>query len=564
MSNGQIPSKPAMIFSTTKPEFAAARFVYNYYEKTEFVQTPGLDSIDNPPRLVELSFSPISKILASNTLGEHFNGYIQQILQQSDRITSEILLQSSGYIKYTSDTERDYSFYLTTEVGSAENKSKIRAFFEQSSTVEGQQFADAPENTSIYINSTTGRPTSKSADIYSEQANESLIASDFCFDLVEASAANPFSIHSKKNYNDLTNLKALQTRTRRRTNPALIDPNVYVMPVDFLDFDNQTEVFGDISSTAGMGIVAYVIFKSEIDVLGDVIQDLGSFIITGIETSNFSDIEVKYGARYKYNIHPLYIVKPDPNENEVFAMVGAKGKSVKINCLENVPPPPLEAIQFSYRGDAKVSLSWTPPIEYGNIPDIPVNDIKGYQIFVRESYDSPFKLAKYITFNDMIGLENFPLVETIPEKYIYRCKFHATNWIINLERDRDYIVAMCVIDAHGNSSNLSPQYIVRVDSATNSTIVDFASYKGAPKQYPNMLMSDKIFLDCIKVSRKNKMTVYFDPTYTRVNLTENSVDPLSVLPDSVEGVPSYRVQLINVTKQTDKIVDIFIKDDNSN
>ena len=60
------------------------------------------------------------------------------------------------------------------------------------------------------------------------------------------------------------------------------------------------------------------------------------------------------------------------------------------------------------------------------------------------------------------------------------------------------------------------------------------------------------------------MTVYFDPTYTRVNLTENSVDPISVLPDSVEGVPSYRVQLINVTKQTDKIVDIFIKDDNSN
>ena len=60
------------------------------------------------------------------------------------------------------------------------------------------------------------------------------------------------------------------------------------------------------------------------------------------------------------------------------------------------------------------------------------------------------------------------------------------------------------------------------------------------------------------------MTVYFDPTYTRVNLTENSVDPINVLPDSTEGVPSYRVQLINVTKQTDKIVDIFIKDDNSN
>ena len=306
MSNGQIPSKPAMVFSTTKPEFAAARFLYNFYERTEFVTTPGLDAIDRPPRLIELSFSPVNKILASNNLGQHFNGFIQQILQQSDKITSEILLQSSGYIKYTSDTERNYSFYLTTDVGSGENKSKIRAFFEQSSTVQGQQFADAPENTSVFLNLTTGRPTSKSADIYSEQANESLIASDFCFDLIEASAANPFSIHSKKNHNDLNDLKALQTRTRRRTNPALVDPNVYVMPVDFLDFDNQTEVFGDISSTAGMGIVAYVIFKSEIDELGNVIQDLGSFIITGLDTSNFSDIEVKYGAKYKYNIHHVH------------------------------------------------------------------------------------------------------------------------------------------------------------------------------------------------------------------------------------------------------------------
>lgn len=285
MSNGKLASKPVMVFTTTKPHFASAKFVYNYYEKNEFIETNL--NIEKPPRIVELSFSPISNILKGNAIGEHFNGYIQEIMQQSDRFTSELLLQSSGYIKYTSETEREYSFYLTSDVGSAENKSKLTSFFENASTSQGQQFADTPEDTSIYLNTTTNRPTSEAADIYSQQSNESLIASDFCFDLVEASAANAFSMHSKKNHNDLSDLKALQTRTRRRTNPALVSSEEYIMPVDFIDFSNSEEVFQEISTTSGMGIIAYVVFKSEVDELGGLIEELGSFIITGLETSSF-------------------------------------------------------------------------------------------------------------------------------------------------------------------------------------------------------------------------------------------------------------------------------------
>ena len=560
MSNGMLPSKPVMVFTTTKPHFASAKFVYNYYEKNEFVELS--PNIEKPPRLVELNFSPISSILQNNVLGNYFNQYIQQIMAQNDRFTSELLLQSSGYIKYTSDTERDYSFYSTSDLGSAEDKSKFTAFFENASTNQGQEFVDTPDDTSIYLNTTTNRPTSKSADIYSKQANESLIASDFCFDLIEASAANPFSIHSKKNHNDLRDLKTLQSRTRRRTNPALVNSADYVMPVDFLDFENADEIFRNVDTISGMGIIAYIVFKSEVDELGNDVEQLRSFIITGLETSSFSDNEVKYGARYKYNIHPMYIIKPEPNQPNVFVMIGAKGKSVKLHCVENIPPPPIEAIEFRYKGNAKVGLNWSPPTQYGNIPDVPVGDIKGYQVFIRESYDSPFEIKKYITFNDMIGLENFPVQESIPEKLVFRCSYHPVHWTLDLQRDQDYIIAMCVIDAHGNSSNLSPQYIVKIDSATNTLKIDFASYKGAPKQYPNMLMSNKIFLDSMKVSNKNKMTVYFDPKLTRVNLSQNSVDPISVLPDSTDSVPSYRMQLINVTKQSDKIVDIYIKNNN--
>ena len=282
-----LPSKPVMIFSTQQPRFLSAKFVYNYYERDEFINEVDItdrDKLEFPPRLVELNFSKVESIVASNNFGQKFNEHINEIITQKDKITSELLLQSAGFVKYTSDTERDYSFYHTSDLGSSENKSKISAFFENASTADGQQFADTPENMGIYLNLTTNRPTSKSADIFSQRANETLIASDVCFDLVEASAANPFSIHSKKNHNDLRNLRNLQVRTRRRTNPALVSVDEYVMSVDGLDFENSADLFAEFDNTAGMGIIGYILFKSEIDELGNVIAELGSFIIKDLQS----------------------------------------------------------------------------------------------------------------------------------------------------------------------------------------------------------------------------------------------------------------------------------------
>lgn len=481
MSDGSIPSRPAMVFSTAKPEYISARFIYNYYRKDEFSLSSSTAVPDGepPPRYVELSFDPVSKLLKDNTLGIHFNEYIQEIVAQSNKLTSEILLQSSGFIKYTSETERVYDFHLTSPIGAGEEKNKIDSFFENSSVSQGSNFADIPEDTTIYLNPSTNRPSSKSADLYSEQANESLIATDFCFDLIEASSANPFSIHSKKNSADLRDLSYLQARTRRRTNPSILDPSEYVMPVDYLDFENPNLVFGGINFYKGIGIIGYAIFKSRINELGNLEEDMGSIFITGLETSTYQDNDVHYGHRYKYNIHPIYIVKPTIG-NYVFAMIGARGKSVKLYTVENVPPPPIDAIVFNYQGNGDVGLMWHMPTQYGNIPTKVVGDIKGYQIFVRDDYNSQFKIAKYITFNDMIGLENFPLQEYVPPSLIHRCLYPLNFYTLNFQKDRDYIVAMCAIDAHGNSSNLSTQYIVRINSATNELHVDFASYKGAP------------------------------------------------------------------------------------
>ena len=73
--------------------------------------------------------------------------------------------------------------------------------------------------------------------------------------------------------------------------------------------------------------------------------------------------------------------------------------------------------------------------------------------------------------------------------------------------DKPYIFAICTVDAHGNSSNLSAQYEVTLVSRDNSLKIDFISFPGAPKQYPNFMMSKKLFVDSMAVSNVNKMTL---------------------------------------------------------
>jgi hypothetical protein len=248
---------------------------------------------------------------------------------------------------------------------------------------------------------------------------------------------------------------------------------------------------------------------------------------------------------------------------EVFVMVGSRAKICRILAVENVPPPPVEAIEFRYLGNGNISMRWSPPAQYGEITNRVIGDIKGYQVFIRTDVNKPFELNKYITFNDMIGLENFPLQESIPGTKIRRTNYHTTEHTLYLQRDTNYIISMCTIDAHGNSSNLSPQYYVKLDSISNSLRVDFASFKGAPKQYPNLMMSKKVFLDSIKVSNKGTMTVYFDPHYTHVyegSGPYNIEAAIPVLANSTTDVPSYRLQLINIDKQEDKVLDINIED----
>ena len=87
----QIPSKPVWVFTTAKPPFLSARFVYNYYEKDELINDnpTGIDHDNDAstepqfPRKIELTFNPARGLQDDNSIGDLLlNNEYAQIVQQ--------------------------------------------------------------------------------------------------------------------------------------------------------------------------------------------------------------------------------------------------------------------------------------------------------------------------------------------------------------------------------------------------------------------------------------------------------------------------------------------------
>ena len=77
------------------------------------------------------------------------------------------------------------------------------------------------------------------------------------------------------------------------------------------------------------------------------------------------------------------------------------------------------------------------------------------------------------------------------------------------------IYAIASVDAHGLSSKLSTQISIKYNKHLNKPEVKLISRSGAPKPYPNIFIEKDTFQDCIKISNKDRMTVFFDPDYYR-------------------------------------------------
>ena len=181
---------------------------------------------------------------------------------------------------------------------------------------------------------------------------------------------------------------------------------------------------------------------------------------------------------------------------------------------------------------------------------------------MRNSLHEPYRLVKYFTFNNTYPRSAVIYSrETISDDYIISSEYDFPDSIdrskiprfyefreytVAVRPNTNYFFALCSIDAHGNSSNLSAQYKVRRDNVTGEVDIQLACPEGAPKQYPNILIPGKLALPSFKSSGFRYMDVHFVP------------DSSKSVPNV--GEPSVNLQLFELETQVEKNVVITIKE----
>ena len=248
------------------------------------------------------------------------------------------------------------------------------------------------------------------------------------------------------------------------------------------------------------------------------------------------DPYVAYGQTYRYQIRPVYgkyvnnkRIGSSYLDNTVAFIGSSESASIDVECTELKVPSPPRNPRFEYIGNSNLKVSWERPSSYVSDEDkiFDTNDIKGYQILIRNSLIEPYRLFRYFTFNNTKP-ENLRMrsLETISDDYIISSEYSVpdtvapddipefyeyTEYILPIRSNMDYYFALCSIDAHGNSSEYSAQYKVRRNNVTGEVDIQLVCPVGAPKQYPNMLIPGKLVQPSFKVSGYKYMDTYFAP-----------------------------------------------------
>jgi hypothetical protein len=189
-------------------------------------------------------------------------------------------------------------------------------------------------------------------------------------------------------------------------------------------------------------------------------------------------------------------------------------------------------------------------------------DIKQFQIFKRSSTSECFQLQKVYNFDDSVV--PFPSGETPDATLVEYITSPVCFWIdsdfdstVNVSQAKGLIYSICAIDAHGQTSNYSAQFVVWFDPFKNKLQKALVSHLGAPKPYPNMYIAGQLFVDTIVTSNRNTMQLYCNPQYYYTTDNQNSLSQV-LQTNQVNG--SYKVNFINLDNLKAAELDINIDD----
>lgn len=412
----------------------------------------------------------------------------------------------------------------------------------------------------LFFDAKTGRQIDTAANIFQESAQigfRSQINNKVLSKVIRTTTDSVLSTTNQDLLATLNNAKQIQEKSIAQNPGTLLDGRDFDFEVrDFISVEAiDTDGFEPISK-----IVGYIINKTEITADGLIVVHKPIVVESPFANSTV-DLKIKYGSRYEYTIQSVTLMKiqaEDVQEGQIVAvsfLVSSKPSFIRsIAAREDVPPPPPSDFNVEWNYDkAMPRLSW-------NFPVNSQRDIKYFQVFKRSTISEPFQLVKMYDFDDSV--QPVELTET-PEPRLVEKLTSPKNYYHDMKYDFDktgqapsVIYAVCALDAHGFSSGYSMQFRVKFDRFKNRLTKEVVSNSGAPKAYPNMNLLTDTFVDSIRDSNHKKLRVVFNPEFLKA--VDSKGNDLKLI-KSGEGT-KYRLQMINVDLQEQKVFDIEIKD----
>ena len=558
-------SRPINTVDMPVPVKPQLTFHYNFFESNERVN-------DTPPKLSRplTALTPkelarkIPRYVSINWAKVHFDKKrsVEQVSQpqflelNKDIITDESKILTDSSMLYFQDFD-----YLNRIGERFEASARMRGILSGSSTDIAAKLNVATSKSS------DGDVIQRHLSIASQ--NRSLfISNDMLIEPANASAADQLAIIIDSDYasnasRDASSSPVISSAAVIRQNSKMMTARLKKrsskMPSEE-ELELELDSIEDVPVSANPGAskvqhLGYIIDRYEINT-GDVIKKGKSIYISSPNIGSYIDASIKYGIQYVYSIRTVaaFFVTTVRDSGDLqtsrFLIASRPSTFSSVLTEEYIPPPPPADINFYWDYQrASLQVNWA-------FPTNPQLDIKKWQVFRRKSINEPFSLVAQLDFDDSVI--KTPPKEIVDRSLIKLFKSSITFFIDPaFDKDSNFIYAVCSCDAHGMTSNYSSQYQVSFDRIKNKLKKIMISPLGAAKQYPNTYLKAELSLDSVKSANSEKMRIYFDPEYLRVN-NRDGRDLHFLKSDARGGV--YRFMLLNTDRQLQANIDISIKD----
>jgi hypothetical protein len=558
-------SRPVRVIDAPIPSKPKIKFVYNFFEADERVSS-------NPPKLSK----PIGA-LTPRELSIKVPRYVRVSWPQVKfdprrsvevEVSSTFLRENRSNITDESTILHDMTILYFQDF---DYKNRIGERFESSARLRGilsGSSTDVAAKLNLVTKDTTDGILMQRYLSLASQSRSLFIKGDSLVEPVDASAAdqlamiidNDYVVNSSRQFSSSpvssvvagvrSNSRRMSSSSRKRRNKFALDDEVE------LELPSVSDVVS--SPRAGVDRVEHIGYMIDRFEIGkeDSLSKKKSFLISSPKISSYLDTEIKYGVQYVYSIRSIcafYVNTVDENgtpQKSKFLTASRPSTFSSILTDEYVPPPPPGDINFHWDFQyATLQVSWA-------FPDNPQRDIKGWQVFRRKKIDEAFSIIAQIDFDDSVI--KTPLTESVDKSLIKRYESSKTFFVdYDFDKDSDYIYAVCSIDAHAMTSNYSSQYRITFDRIQNRLKKSYISQSGAAKQYPNTYLKAELSLDSVKSKDAERIRIYFDPEYLRVN-NRLGRDLHLLKTDARGGI--YRFVLLNTDRQLQETIDVSIKD----